>query len=46
MPNDYIPRSDAEFNASHANFIGCANAKLAGLELVAAGLTPVRSVVF
>ncbi len=41
MPNDYIPRSDAEFNGWQANFVASANANLAGLGLVAADLTPI-----
>jgi hypothetical protein len=44
MANDYIPRSDAEFNAWQANFVASANANLAGLGLVAADLTPIITV--
>ena len=40
MP-DYIPASDAEFNAWQANFVTYANANLAALGLVAADLTPI-----
>ncbi|NOT02123.1 MAG: hypothetical protein HOP29_16045 [Phycisphaerales bacterium] len=41
MANEFIPRSDAEFDSWQANFIGYANANLAALGLVAGDLAPI-----
>ncbi len=43
MPNDYIPRADAEFDAWLGNFEAYAAGHLAGLGLVAGDLAPVSA---